>query len=471
MGKARRPAEEGEGKTRISARSGRGVMNTAPTSQPVRSQPVRHRLHRFAARTCARCGSAYLPAGWKQRYCAACGPAARRDRRSRYNKRHRLAHLAEEKAKRRLKYQATQQRVDAPELERLRLPENRLEALAFGTEKKCVCLNCGLICDNLSRHVSACPVKAQSSDSYRCDWGYNRTNPLVSAEWRKQRSSILKDSEKYQAAQKKLRPKFITAADAFRQLRSTAKTSGEAFHYGPMRAEATHRRSVTQRGRPHLNGQKVSDSVIARLLAQDLTTTERAKRAGLSPRGFRVRARKLGWDGGLQREKRQVVIDYISDLGVWLRSHPQEATLDQALQRHGSGLREDEPSNLFRKFNPFLPSLEAELKANPAAIGKLKRSRNGRAAITLASKVFKRAHSVAAPAASPAAVAKTVGRPADKRKIFVRAKQMHSEGKKWAHIAKELVPDEFRADWRAAKERIRTGVRDLKGRKKPRKKS
>ena len=59
------------------------------------------------------------------------------------------------------------------------------------------------------------------------------------------------------------------------------------------------------------------------------------------------------------------------------------------------------------------------------------------------------------------AIAPRRGRPATKRHVFLEAKRLHAAGTSWADIAKKLVPEEFRKDWRAAKERIRIGVTKL----------
>jgi hypothetical protein len=54
------------------------------------------------------------------------------------------------------------------------------------------------------------------------------------------------------------------------------------------------------------------------------------------------------------------------------------------------------------------------------------------------------------------------GRPATKRSLFLQAKAMRDARRPWSAIAKALDPEGFRGDWRAAVERLRTGVRGLK---------
>ena len=60
---------------------------------------------------------------------------------------------------------------------------------------------------------------------------------------------------------------------------------------------------------------------------------------------------------------------------------------------------------------------------------------------------------------------KKSGRPPRRRPLFLKARAMHDDGSSWAQIAKELIPAEFREDWRAAKERIRRGVTNLSRKK------
>ncbi len=295
-----------------------------------------------------------------------------------------------------------QPRVSAQELERLCLPANRLEALWYGPAKKCVCLYCGLICDNLSRHISACPKKPRKdfdSDGYRERWGYNKSNPLTSAEWQKERSETFKRSEKFQAAQERNRTRWQVTAAAQRESVSTAKFAGGAIRRGPLRAETISRRT----GRRLLSRplrQKVPDSVIAKIIALDLSIAEGAKlavftdtnekRRHLSQTAFYRRAQRFGWQASQVKARRALVLKYVFELRAWLRNQQQLPTLEQVIQWHVSGLQGG--TAMFQEFQPFSRHLEAELKGHPEWLEKLleKNSKAG-AVIALASKVFQRA--------------------------------------------------------------------------------
>ena len=61
---------------------------------------------------------------------------------------------------------------------------------------------------------------------------------------------------------------------------------------------------------------------------------------------------------------------------------------------------------------------------------------------------------------------RTKGRPASKRRLFVEAKRLHGSRRKptWREITMKLIPKEFAEDPKAATERLRIGVLNLKKR-------
>jgi hypothetical protein len=292
-----------------------------------------------------------------------------------------------ESARRRAKWP----RVSLEELERLRLPENRLEALAYGSNKKqLVCLNCGGIFErNFSRHPIACSMKPQHSDAYKEQWGYNKSNPLTSADWHAGKSETLKNSEKFQGAKKRNRSVWIAVTTAQRGAVSAARSSGQPVRRGPMRQEAKlrrHGRGLTRR----LRRPEVTDEQIEKILALDLPVAESARRAGLSQTAFYRRAqRRHGWTAKEAKAKRALITKYIFELRPWLRSLGQIPTVQEVVQRHMSGLRSG-AGEIFQEFRPFLSHLEAELNDKPGLIRELVSRSDSAAVITLASRIFKR---------------------------------------------------------------------------------
>jgi AraC-like DNA-binding protein len=290
---------------------------------------------------------------------------------------------------------ARQPRVSPQELDRLRLTENRLESLRYDAEAKCVCLNCGLICDNLSRHVSACPEKKQSSNQYSEQWGFARSTTLASAGWQASASRTKKGSPRFQRAQEQNRKGWQAASDAQRRLVSEAKKSGQPIRRGPLRAQAKlsrHGRGLTRR----LRRPEVTDAQIEKILALDLTIAESARRVGLSQTAFYRRAqRRHGWTAKDAKAKRALITKYVFDLRPWLRSCEPIPTVQQIIQRHMRGLRST-AGELFQEFRPFLSHLEAELNDKPGLVQDLASRRDSAAVITLASRVFQRARMVIA---------------------------------------------------------------------------
>jgi len=256
--------------------------------------------------------------------------------------------------------------------------------LTYGHEKKCVCLNCGLICDNLSRHPSACAEKKQSSEEYREMWGFNRSSPLASAKWQEHASLSKKNSEKFRRAQKQ---NWGRTSKAFATQR--ANRSAHPIRRG-LRLEAKlrrHGRGLTRR----LRRPEVTDEQIEKILALNLPIAESARRAGLSPTAFYRRAqRRHGWTAKDAKAKRALITKYIFKLRPWLRAGEQVPTVQAIIQRHMIGLRSG-ADELFQEFRPFLSHLEAELNDKPSLVQELVSRRDSAAVITLASFIFKRA--------------------------------------------------------------------------------
>lgn len=301
------------------------------------------------------------------------GPDRERARRRHKARTHHLAH---------------QTRVPQVELERLRREENRLEAVSYGPAKLNVCLGCGWVGRNLSRHVDACPAYPAPAPAYKDKWGYNKTNPLMTAELSTKSSELRKHSDRSLEAQKENRKEVL---EAFADQRQRG-------HRGPMRLEFV----LKKRGRRlprRLDQQKVPDSRILEILALDLPVAQSAelasftdangKRKHLSQTAFYRRAQKLGYNAADVKARRALITKYIFDLRPWLRVQEQPVTIEQIIQRHVQGLRSDAPE-AFQRFTPFLPSLEAELNEHPESIGEVVRRASSTAVITLAANVFQR---------------------------------------------------------------------------------
>jgi hypothetical protein len=283
-------------------------------------------------------------------------------------------------------------RVSAEELERLRLPENRLEALGYGLGKKqLVCLNCAGIFDgNFSRHPSACSQKPRSAEEYGADeykdqWGYNKSARLTSAEWHTRKSQTLAKSPRFQAAQAKNQPAALEAFAAERHRRSAV---GQPVRRGPQRLQ-TILAKCGRRLDPRPDRQKVSDTVIQRVMALDLPIAVAAQRAGLSQTAYYRRIQKLGWTASEVRARRSLIARYLFDLRTWSRQQAAPPTLDQILQRHSAGLR-GEGAAAFAPFTPYVAHLETELQAKPDTISQVAQRFNGSAIITLAARIFQR---------------------------------------------------------------------------------
>ncbi len=292
-------------------------------------------------------------------------------------------------------------RVSPEELERLRLPENRLEALVYSPGKKqLVCLNCGRIfAGNFSRHPSACEAKPQSADSYREQWGYNRSNPLTSAEWQTQKSQSLKSSPKFKAAKAKNQRTMVAAFSGERRRHSTV---GRPIRRGPQRLQTV----LGKRGRrlpARPDRQKVPDSKIMEIIALDLPIAQSAKlaifndggrRRPLSQTAYYRRAQSLGWNAEAVRSRRRVVNRLVFELRSWLRAQHVLPTVQDIGARYAKELRGDR-ADLFSEFTPYLPHLQNELRMHPGMISELasrtttkRGGDNSGAVIKVASKVF-----------------------------------------------------------------------------------
>lgn len=336
-----------------------------------------------SSQMCAECGREFQPRYPHEQYCGKeCRSVARRARNRQWmhGQHHKQAlHVTEE------------------ELERLRKPQFRLEALAYGQDKLCVCLGCGQVAVNLSRHVSACPTDPLSADTYREKWGYDRSNALMAAsESAKRRAS--RQSEAFQRAfAEKIAPSFAA---------KRSQQAGDREREGKpgrrrMRLESRLRR--TGRSLPPRPGkQKVSDAVILEILARDLPVADGARRAQLSVTAFYRRAKRLGWDANGVKARRRIVNRYIFMLRGWLWGQRKIPSFDQILEWHAEGIRGDS-RNAFIGFTPYLPHLKPILKAEPDLLRKLSEPQPvmdktthgatlylGNAAITLSAKVFAR---------------------------------------------------------------------------------
>lgn len=297
------------------------------------------------------------------------------------------------KARAKANYLAKQPSVSAAELERLQLPENRLEAVAYGPQGLQICLECGRVCSNLSRHTSSCPVRPQSSAEYRKRWGYARSNPLASAAWSAGRSAASK-TEAAQAARRENREEALANLAAGREAN---RHPGR----GKWRQETRQRRAGEIRHR-RPRAHKVPDHEVLAVLGRGFPLAASAELAGLSQTAFYSRVQRLDPAHFPKvREQRRTVNRTIFDLRAWLWSLPAVPTPDQALGWI-SGQVENGDS-LALAFIPYLAALRGELRADPKALARLgqrvpasggAKTRAlvlGSAAIALAAKVFKRA--------------------------------------------------------------------------------
>jgi transcriptional regulator with XRE-family HTH domain len=172
---------------------------------------------------------------------------------------------------------------------------------------------------------------------------------------------------------------------AGRHLRRVYEVTGLEF-FAP---SALERLRGGKRTRPDC--QKASDEIIAKILARKLPMEKSAKRVGLSVSRFYARAKALGWNAGEFQAQRQDVIRYVVELRHWLREQGEVPTVTQIVQRHVKELRNSK-TDLFRRFNSFLPFLERELKERPEIIPQLvsRRKKSAASLMTLSSRVLQR---------------------------------------------------------------------------------
>jgi hypothetical protein len=341
-------------------------------------------------------------------------------------------------------------RVSGEEFNRLRTPENRLESLNYGSDRKKVCLNCGYVGDNLAAHVWRCPRRPCKARVYKDEWDFNRTTSLYSESLSQKHRDIRKE--------KGYRAPILTAKQHEEITRKSAATRTGMKLRAPALAERRGRRLPP---RPHL--QKVPDTAIQRVMALNLPIAEGARRAGLSQTGYYRRIQKLGWTASEVRAQRGLITRYLFDLRTWSRQQAEPPTLDRILERHSSGLRGNEAGK-FRPFTPYISHLEAELLAKLSVVGEMRGKRDSSAVVTLAAKVFQRARAV--PASSPLAKKKSTRGPAPtKRALFEQGLLLREVGKSWGVIAKTLDPDGFAKNQRAASDRLRVGIEALRKKK------
>ncbi|MGH9525049.1 MAG: MucR family transcriptional regulator [Terriglobales bacterium] len=336
-------------------------------------------------------------------------------------------------------YRARLPKLAPQELLRLRRPENLLEALEYGTDRQCVCLGCGGLFANLARHCAACPVEPISAADYRARWGYMKSNPLASpAEQARKRKAMASPRAREARAARSASSAVILAA---------GRAGQKGRPRGPRRAEQHLRHKGERRAaRPHL--QKVPDPEVLKIMAQNLTIAESAKRLGLSQYAYWRRVQRLdSAHFGRVRQQRQAVNRYVFDLRAWLWEQAAVPTLGQVLNRHAAQMRQR--SATAAAFNPFLHAFEVEVRADPEALERLAakepaRTNSGRirlltgsAAITLASRIFRRARATAA-APGPAPKRKG-GRPRDEN-LWRRAQEFSAAGLSKRKIAPLLYP-------------------------------
>ena len=391
-----------------------------------------------------------------------------------YMRDYRLAHAGELRASKARQHQSKKPRVDRHELERLQRPENRLESLAYGAEKKKqVCLNCGAIFDggtsgrsNVGKHIAACrenpewySKRESASAAYKEHWGFNRGNPLASAEWSEHHSAAIAGSEKFQAAQRKNGAAFREILSAERNRRSEAKAQGEPIRRGPLRHEARLRRSG-----PHPSWRKFSDEELHFHL-RCLTGRETAELLRVHPTAVSARARRLELELVYFRQQRIVckVLDAV-------RRHYRptlirRAPIPDANQIVGwCGGQFVRDGRVPAEFKPFFSAFSREL--NPDVITHLVKDRGvGRCdsygqIFSLASSILRRYRKAVATKAI-----RDPGRPKGttrKAAIFEDAKKLREQGLPLPVIAERLTPQAFEKDPEKAADAIRKGIGRLK---------
>lgn len=344
---------------------------------------------------------------------------------------------------RKTRYQVSQPHVSADELARLRQPDNRLEALAYGAEKRCVCLDCGRIGEDLSRHVTACAEKAQSSSAYRKEWGYNKSNPLVSAKLHERNSHAHISSPKAQVARK------ANESIWRRAFAAEAKRGERPNRRGPLRDEARLRRSV-----PRPSTRKFSDEQL-RAHLPGLTVSETAQLFGVHPSSVSTRARKLGLETDAYHRQQPIVLKVLAAVRRRYRYVRDLPAPSQVIGWCVGKLRSN--GEIPREFRPFFSAFSRELSSD--VIRHLIRDpRKKNDLFLLAARILRRARKTQPKPkrgrGRPSGTAKKTG-------LFQAAKQLRDRGLPLAEIARQLDPQAFATNRRRAMKTIWQGIARL----------
>ena len=402
-----------------------GLKNAWADNQR-RADRIESRNKSLSEKNCSQCKRPFVPTGTYQLYCANCKTEA-------YRKQNRDAHYR------------NGVHVSDRELERLRLSENVLEALTYGPEKKCVCLNCGLTLGDLSRHTSACPVKPQPSSGYRKEWGYNKSNPLATSECHERDSQSHKDSPRAQRARKANETiwRSAFAAEASRGPRPNRR--------GPLREEARRRRSV-----PRPGCRKFSDEQLLAHLP-GLTVSETAELLGVDPSSVSARARKLGLETDAYHRQQRIVSKVLSAV----RRHYRRAPLPDSNQIIGwCGGHLPRNSRIPGEFKPFFWAFSHALTADviECLIKELGVGYGDqfKGLFALAARILRHYR-----AAIASRIDQGRGRPS-KKQLYLEAKELRDQGMSYPEIARRLTKAEYAAKGpRKAGEAIRQGIKRL----------
>lgn len=245
--------------------------------------------------------------------------------------------------------------------QRKRLRENPFESLYYGRKRKAVCLECWIICDDLTHHTPHCPEKPQSASEYARSW--KLPYPLVSP----------KQREAYSQRQRRIWTSF--------ELRSRMARN----RWG----KGTASRFQTR---------KVSNRKLLEIVADNpgLSLTEGAALTGRLRRiGFYKRTRRLGDFGAVPaRNPRREFVRLCSDpqLRRWIASLPQNFSDEQFFQFCMDNLSHGLLNA--SQFASFILHLEAELRQRSewmATIGaEIAARKPAQTAVLLATCIFDR---------------------------------------------------------------------------------
>jgi predicted transcriptional regulator len=296
-----------------------------------------------------------------------------------YQKLYYREHAAELIERSKKHHAANQPHVSNKELEHLRISENRLESLRYGSEEEIVCLNCGRKGRNLSHHLHGCPTKPESALLYKERWGFDKSNPLASP----------KQREAYSRSQRQS-PSFPQRREKARSQLSAARATRHASMRAPMSLESKLKRRGRRTGaRPHR--QKIPDAKVLEIFALNLPIAEAAKRAGLSQTALYRRAQRLGWNAESVKAIRRKIMERVFELRMWIFAQPQVPTPDEIVERYMNDLRTGAIESS-HELILFVRHLGAELQEHPDVIRRLaaEKKKPARVAFTLASRIFKR---------------------------------------------------------------------------------